>query len=327
MANEDGKVIYRRSITITPGKPLEMGDPVDVAEARGASPLSKAMAIALKAYVKAGRELVDGEFRSVPDLAPPNFRLPVHTYVVSCPDGVLVRYDAAGGEEPKVRSADRPEKLTKIAPLFSDYLVHSPDDPATYVPEHVGPSITLSIRGETQLREVAQFHPIITSSKTFPSQFPIPRPSEPPPCLAAVNREFYLQLHGEIVPADLPEGTIISSPEQFIAHTVISLPVGWQTIEIYPRLDESYWNPEYAPAWAKIKLLSAIAQHNAIETALRQLDGRGAARDRYAKLLEEFEALLSGPEEPCHQFLKSHPELICPNIRCMLVEEGIWGKY
>jgi hypothetical protein len=129
-----------------------------------------------------------------------------------------------------------------------------------------------------------------------------------------------MQLHGEIVPSDLPAGAISSSPEQFIAHTVISLPVGWQTIEIYPRLGESYWKPEYAAAWAKLNLLSAIAQRNAIETALYQLDGRSAARDRYAELLNEFEALLSGPEEPCHQFLKSHPELICPTY------DAYWSK-
>jgi hypothetical protein len=85
-------------------------------------------------------------------------------------------------------------------------------------------------------------------------------------------------------------------------------------------LDESYWKPEYGAVWAKLDLLSAIAQRNAIETALHQLDGRGAARERYAKLLEELEALLSGPEEPCHQFLKSHPELICPTY------DACWSK-
>jgi hypothetical protein len=320
MAGEDGKVAYRRSITITPGKPIEMADPVEAADARSASPLSKAMAKTLKAYVKAGRELVDGAFASVRDLAPPNFRVPWHIYVICCPDGVLVRYDAAGSEEPKARSADHPENLATVAPLFSEYLVHSPDHPAAYVPEHLGPSLTLSIRNETQVKDLAQFHPIITVGKALPPEFPTPQLSERPPCLAAVNREFYMQLHGELEPSDVPAGAITSSPEQFIAHTMLSLPVGWQAIEIYPRLEESYWKPEYASAWAKLDLLSAIAQRNAIETALYQLDGRGAARDHYAKLLNEFEALLSGPEEPCHQFLKAHPELICPTY------DAYWSK-
>jgi hypothetical protein len=241
MESEDGKVTYRRSVTITPGKPIEVAGPVEKADARPASPLSKAMAATLKAYVKAGRELLDGAFTSVRDLAPPNLRVPCHTYVICCPDGVLVRYDIAEGEEPKVRSADHPESLARVAPLFSDYLIHSPDNPAAYVPEQLGPSLAVGIRGEAQTTELVKFQPIITTPKALPSEFPIPQPSEPPPCLAAVNREFHVQLHGEITPSDLPDGAITSSPEQFIAHTVISLPVGWQAIEIYPRLDESYW--------------------------------------------------------------------------------------
>jgi hypothetical protein len=320
MTGEDGKVVYRRSVTITPGKPIEMADPVEAVDARPASPLSKAMGMTLKAYVKAGRELVDGAFASVRDLAPPHFRVPCHIYVICCPDGVLVRYDAAGSEEPKARSADHPGNLATVAPLFSEYLVHSPDDPAAYVPEHLGPSLMLGIRNETQLKDLAQFHPIITVGKALPPEFSTPQLSERPPCLAAVNREFYMQLHGEIEPSDVPAGAITSSPEQFIAHTVLSLPVGWQAIEIYPRLEESYWKPQYASAWAKLDLLSGIAQRNALETALHQLDGRGAARERYAKLLEEFAERLSGPEEPCHQFLKSHPELICPTY------DACWSK-
>jgi hypothetical protein len=127
-------------------------------------------------------------------------------------------------------------------------------------------------------------------------------------------------LKGETGPSNLPQGAITPNPEQFIVHAVVPLPVGWQAIEIYPRLDESYWKPEYAPSWAKLDLLGAIARRNAVETALQQLDGRGAARQRYAKLLEEFEALLTGPEEPCHQFLKSHPELISPT------HDAYWSK-
>jgi hypothetical protein len=181
MAGEDGKVAYRRSITITPGKPIEMADPVEAADARSASSLAKAMAKTLKAYVKAGRDLVDGAFMSVRDLTPPNFRVPCHVYVICCPDGVLVRYDSAGSEEPKARSADHPESLATIAPLFSEYLVHSPDDPAAYVPENLGPSLALGIRGEAQTTELVKFYPIITVRKPLPSEFPTPEPSEAPP--------------------------------------------------------------------------------------------------------------------------------------------------
>jgi hypothetical protein len=100
----------------------------------------------------------------------------------------------------------------------------------------------------------------------------------------------------------------------------MSLPVGWQAIEIYPRLGEEYWRPEYAAAWAQLDLLNAIAQHNLVENALHRLDGRRAAREQATRLLAEFEALLAGPEEPCHQFLKTHPDLLCTTY------DAAWSK-
>jgi hypothetical protein len=45
---------------------------------------------------------------------------------------------------------------------------------------------------------------------------------------------------------------------------------------------------------------------------LNTLDPRAETRRQYAALLTEFESLLQGPEEPLHQFLLKHPELISP---------------
>jgi hypothetical protein len=70
----------------------------------------------------------------------------------------------------------------------------------------------------------------------------------------------------------------------------------------------------------ELDLWSVIAQHNIIKNGLYQLDGRGAAREKYSMLIDEFETLLTGPEEPCHQFLKVHPELICPTY------DAPWSK-
>jgi hypothetical protein len=64
-------------------------------------------------------------------------------------------------------------------------------------------------------------------------------------------------------------------------------------------------------------VLNAVAQHNIVENALHRLDGRGAAREQAAKLLAEFEAV---PEEPCHQFLKTHPDLLCTTY------DAVWSK-
>jgi hypothetical protein len=42
----------------------------------------------------------------------PHLRVPCHIYVLCCPDGVVVRYDAAGEEEPKGCTKIFREKVT-----------------------------------------------------------------------------------------------------------------------------------------------------------------------------------------------------------------------
>ena len=42
--------------------------------------------------------------------------------------------------------------------------------------------------------------------------------------------------------------------------------------------------------------------------------------NRPQDLLAEFEELLAGPEEPCHQFLKTHPDLLCTT------HDAAWSK-
>jgi hypothetical protein len=127
-------------------------------------------------------------------------------------------------------------------------------------------------------------------------------------------------MRGVVKTLNVPARAIPTGSEFFVAHGVKGLAVGWQAIEIYPRLSEEYWRPEYAAAWAKLDLMSVIAQRNLVENALLRLDGRRAAREKYATLLEQFETLLAGPEEPCHQFLKANPDLVC------MTHDHAWSK-
>ena len=85
-------------------------------------------------------------------------------------------------------------------------------------------------------------------------------------------------------------------------------------------MDDEYRKQEFAPPWAEIDLLAAIARKNLLGTQLSGIDKRGASSKLYASLLDELEALLDGPEEPVHQFLKLHPELLCPT------SEYCWSK-
>ena len=74
--------------------------------------------------------------------------MPCHIYVMCCPDGVLVRYDAAGEEEPKMRYTDCDETLADVAPGLSENVLHVPDDPVTYVPKHTGPALQTMVVNE-----------------------------------------------------------------------------------------------------------------------------------------------------------------------------------
>jgi Domain of unknown function (DUF4263) len=168
--------------------------------------------------------------------------------------------------------------------------------------------------------EQARLYPVIYASKVLADGFTIPPPSARPPCLASLHREFDIQIGGALAPLSAPRRAISAPADRFIAHGVIQLPVGWHAIELYPRLSEEYWKPEYAANWARLDLLSAIAQRNAVTSALQRLDGRRTARERYATVLEQFEGLLHGQEPACHQFLKDHPYLICPTY------DACWSK-
>ena len=323
MTDDEGRSpVYRVSREVRPGQPIQVSEPL-AGDASELSPLCAAMVESLRAYRKAGRELVEGQYASVRELAPPHLRVPCHIYVVCCPDGVIVRYDAAGEEEPKVRRAcpDRHESLAEMAPAFSEHVIHVSDDPETYVPKHEGPGFILVRRDEHgEEVEFARFHPMICAPKTLPADFKLPLPPARPPCLASFHRELQFHMRGVLSPANTPARAISTGSDHFLAHGLMSLPVGWQAIEIYPRLGEEYWRPEYAAAWAQLDLLNAIAQHNLVENALHRLDGRRAAREQATRLLAEFEALLAGPEEPCHQFLKTHPDLLCTTY------DAAWSK-
>jgi hypothetical protein len=325
--SEARKPVHRRvQSELKPGQPIQLSEPIEITDATEPSSLCVAMVNALRAYRNAGLELINGKYASARDFAPPQLRMPCHIYVMCCPDGVLVRYDLAGAEEPKMRSTDSEKSISEVAPTFSEHVVHVPEDPSNYVPEGIGPSLALNRRGTDvdkngEMTELARFYPTIYVPKTFAPDFKLPPPPARPPCLASVHREFQLQMHGVVYPSDEPpKGSMSSDSDHFIAHGTVLLPVGWEAIEIYTRLPEGLWRPEYAPMWAELDLLSVIAQQNIIKNALHQLDGRGAAREKYSGLIDQFEALLAGPEEPCHQFLKANPELICPTY------DAPWSK-
>ena len=325
MATEEGKkeatASKQGTLVVQVGKPLQFTGVVDAGSpSAGAAAVGASVGEALAAYKKAGRALLEGKYQGQAALAPAHLREACDIFAVRCLDGLLVRYERASSEPVKVRCAEMPKPLAEIAPAFSDQIIHFPDDPRTYVPPHPGPEVVLSkMDAAGATHELARFRPMVYATTKLPPEFQIPPPPARPPCLISLHNEFEIQAHGFVVPSDAPQKPGPDS-EQFLAHGRIKLDVAWHTIEVYPPLGDEHWKPEYAALWAETDLLAAIVQKNATTSVLSSIDSRGATRKYYANLLDEFRALLDGPEEPVHQFLKQHPELLCPTA------DRMWSK-
>jgi len=119
-------------------------------------------------------------------------------------------------------------------------------------------------------------------------------------------------MEGVVEPTDPEPRGMLNPIRGFIARSTFTLRVGWQAVEIYPPVDRAYWRPDYAPIWAETDLLAAVARRQFADAQFAALDPNVTARKTFERIFREFTALLDGPEEPLHQFLKGHPELLCP---------------
>jgi Domain of unknown function (DUF4263) len=211
----------------------------------------------------------------------------------------------------------------ELAPQISENVLHLPREPGTYSPPAGGPQLSLA-KHDAQtgaVQEVLSGRLMVVANTKLPDDFKMPAPPARPLLLASISNELEFQLHGTVEPSAAPTGPReVQRQESFVARSRITLPVGWRAIEVYPPLGDEYWKPEFAPLWAELDILATIAQRNLQDKEFKALDPRLETRKRYAALLAEFEALLQGPEEPVHQFLKLHPELLNPTC------EVHWSK-
>lgn len=164
--------------------------------------------------------------------------------------------------------------------------------------------------------------PFVIRAKTrLPDDYKLLKPPARPTCLVSLQNEVTFHMHGILGP---PNGDSAlgerAQVQHFIAAQRAQLPVGWQAIEVYPLLSDDHWRPEHAALWAELDILACVARRNLHDSRLRALDGQAVARGNYAALFDEFQRLLNGPEEPVHQFLKRHPELLSPT------HEKVWSK-
>ena len=241
----------KKEITLTAkaGKPLQISDEAVIENASpGSSPII-AMARTLKVYREAAMKLLEGNYSGVRNLAPPHFRLLCDIFIFACTDGIVVRYDRMSGNEPKVRAAEIHDSLEKIAPGFSEQVVHFPSDPNTYASSALGPGFQLIRRDASgnEFEDIAPLRPTVFSSTKFSPDFVLPVPGMRPPCFVSLTNEFVIETHGILVNGSEAPTNVADDVEHFLTHGKIRLSVGWEAIEIYPLLKEDYWRPELAP--------------------------------------------------------------------------------
>jgi len=120
------------------------------------------------------------------------------------------------------------------------------------------------------------------------------------------------------------EGSIPSkdgeTEQRFVMRTPIQIPVGWVAISLYPRATREIWNPSNAALWAENDLLAAVLQRNLRDAHFRSIDPNADARKKMALVLDDCRRLLNENEEPVHQYIRDHSQILCPT------HDRMWSK-
>jgi len=301
------------------GQPLAFVEDPNVAEDASELPLelrgaASQVIATLKAYRDAVKALLSGKYADLREFAPSHLRKPCDIVAICCKNGIIVRYELGVEGATKLRGGAVNVTLTELAPKLSDTLIHFPLDRQSYDLGLGGiPIEGVKKNFETGTEElIFSDRIVIFGSLQFDPSFSIPPPPSRPTCLLSCANEFHIEMLGEVVPSDQKSAGNIDKTREFIVAGLFKLPVGWQALEIYPAFQAEYWKPEFAALWAEMDILAAVARRRFADTQLAAMDPNVPARRAFKAALEEFARLLDGPEEPAHQFLKKHPEIISP---------------
>jgi hypothetical protein len=265
----------------------------------------------IAAYIGAGNQLLKNRYVQLAMIAPRHLRDHCSIFVLRCADGILVRYDPSKDDKKTLRIAENASTLAELVPGFSERAVY-----LDAIPQNLQQSDCLSLNLATidpgGVKHTERTIPLVgLANSKLPQDFvQAPPPARPTPIMSIVN-EIELELGGTIEDVNPVHGAMAKN-QQFVARSKVQLPVGWLAIEIYPILGMEHWQPSFAPLWAELDILASAAKWNLQQARLNTLDSRVDVREAYVALLDEFESLLKGPEEPVHQFLKANPELISP---------------
>ena len=309
-------------LELRPGHPLDFSDlgaPVAPEDADGIDGEYRSrVARTLKAYLTATRDLLDGRFKHLRELAPIHMTsacLPV-AFIFS--DGVIIRYDRKDNSELMVASAIPVDiskqdgtpielSLTGAVPFLSEQFLHCVAEPNGYDPGADTPMITISVGSHDtgQETDIAK-HRIFAVTAIPPKHSDdLPKAVRPLPTIS-IRNEFDLLMN------IATESEPTKPSRKFLMRSRFRIPAGWEALEIFPRYPAEVWTPDTAALWAENDLLAAVLQRNLREDKFKALDPMSEARKKMAKLIVGCEELLNGPEEPLHQYIKTNPELLSP---------------
>src|SRR6267143_347333 len=315
--SEHGK--YKKGrMEIRGGQPIvfhENAESAEIAEPpKNLQELANTLVDTFKAYRDAVKTLVSGRYAEIRELLPDHLKHSSNTTVICCKDGVIVRSDAGTEGTTKVRSGAIDESLSNLVPKFSDGVVHLPVNKESFDPGAQGIELEMvKVNLETcESQPIIRSRLVIVGSPTLPEGMTIPPPPTRAPALISLTNELQVMMGGVVVPADQSNAGNVDRSRRFVAKGSMPLKVGWQALEVYPLLEANYWKPEYAALWAETDILAALARLKITDGNYAAIDPNLSARKRFQGLLNEFSLLLDGAEEPAHQFLKEHPELLSP---------------
>lgn len=311
---KDNPEQLKSKLEVRPGQPLVFSQGPNAIVEPASIPPNQASQIGqtLKAYRDAAKVLLAGKYQDLKPFAPAHLSSNCNITAIKCDDGLIVRFDVPIEGTVQVRVGSIKGTLTEVGAPISEYFVHFPKDAASFDPGEQGPRLVMAkfnLDAPDVQEPVATFLPRILASAELPVGLPLLPPPHKPPCLLSVTNEIEMQFVGDIVPVDSREQ---GPTHNFVARSKFRLKMGWQALEFYPPLDLAYWKPEYAPLWAENDLLAAVTRQQFADAHFKALDPNVTARKTFQHLFDQFMALLKGPEEPLHQFLKQHPELLCP---------------
>lgn len=306
--------IKKGQVSFTGDKPMQVTDTEDddtsdltPEQERTISLLGKAV----DEYLKATKDLLNGKYAHLKEVAPEYLADPGNVLVACCAGGVVIRYEKKV-ESSRVMAAWLSEDLPELASMLSQRLIQChPSRQFTSTVETTGTELKMSAVNPTTNQETELFAAKIRFDTVIERPDRIPLPPHKPFCLLSIRNTLEIGLEGELV----QEGKMLGEGQRFLVRGALRLPVGWDCIEIYPFLDLEHWNSEYVAVWAENDILAAVVARQLREAHFQSLDPHAEARRQYAALLKEFKTLLDSEperEEVLQSFLRDHSVLLCP---------------